>query len=281
MLEFPPQNEASLSSNVTFDLPYQDRLHTILLRYRETDNENTGFDLFTIVELQGPHDEDNGFKRAEQTTVIHYVTSQGNHSSFVEERFITSYTRDNDKIHGHSNSPEQKHKPSEYIIRVDHSYTSTNLLGFKVTISIEENHQAAETSNLQQTKPPEGNNQTTKIVFLREQPGMLLSTIAGSSIPMKTQPSKNTKLWNTSGKNEATAKSDTLSEDAQNSASGDTQGQVSGDVQGTAPENLQESTPGNMQSPTSEDVQSPVTDDAQYQASEDILDPLEDDDIYA
>jgi hypothetical protein len=153
-LEFTLQN-----AKVTFELPYQDRLHTILLRYRDVNNKDIGFDISTVIRLQGPRDENNGFRHAKQTTIIRYIGLQGNNNNIIETKFRTIYSRsDSDRIYNMSKGPEysQVHKSLKYIVNVVHSREPTNLLNFGTIIHIEKNDLKIETSNQQQQKeqPP-------------------------------------------------------------------------------------------------------------------------------
>jgi hypothetical protein len=113
-----------------FELPHQDRLHTILLRYlnvgneNDVESENIGFDICTMIELQGPRDEENCFKRAKQTTIIRYITSQGNYNSAMETEFTAFYSKnDYNRIYKRFKQPKysQEHKLLEYIVDVRHN----------------------------------------------------------------------------------------------------------------------------------------------------------------
>jgi hypothetical protein len=122
---------------VIFDLPYQDRLHTILLRYREEKNKDIGIDVCALIRLYGPRDEKNGFESAKQTTIIRYIGLQGNCN--IETKVITTHSRDNrNKIRNRSDGPEygQELKSLKYAVRVEHSYKSCSPLDFGTTIHI-------------------------------------------------------------------------------------------------------------------------------------------------
>jgi hypothetical protein len=148
-LEFTSQNAADPSKSVIFDLPHQDRVNTILLRYREEKNKNVGFDIYTIVELQGPRNENNCFDCAKQTTIIRYIDSQGNHN-VVGRKFINIYSRgDGDEIHSKPTEHGQVPESLKYIVDVKHSHKSTSLLDFNTTIHIKsrEDNEQPPTSN--------------------------------------------------------------------------------------------------------------------------------------
>jgi hypothetical protein len=141
MLEFTPLN-ARDTSNVIFDLPHQDRLHTILLCYRDVKNKNVGFDICTVVRLQGPRDENNGFKRANQTTTIRYINSQEDYNSIIETKIATIYSREKDNDNYIIEQDEELeyglgHESLKYIVEVEHECISANLLDFRTTIYIE------------------------------------------------------------------------------------------------------------------------------------------------
>jgi hypothetical protein len=138
VLKFTPQDAASPSSNVIFDLPYPDRLHTIFLRYRNVENMNIGFDICTIVELEGPRNESNGFERAKQTTIIRYITSRQNCDGPIETAFTTSYSKTDSRMSKRSkgSANHREDEPLEYVVNVEHSYKSLNLLDFGTTIHI-------------------------------------------------------------------------------------------------------------------------------------------------
>jgi hypothetical protein len=139
MLESTPQDAESPSGDVIFELPHHDRLHTILLCYRDVENEDSGFDVCTVVRLQGERDENNYFERAKQITMIRYISSQENYDSAIETRFATIYSKDNGgDISEKSEEPEysQEHESLEYIVNVEHSYKSTSLLDFNTIIHI-------------------------------------------------------------------------------------------------------------------------------------------------
>jgi hypothetical protein len=138
MLEFTPLN-AEDASNVIFELPHQDRLHTILLSYRDVKNRRIGFDICTSVHLTGARDEGNGFEWAKQITTIRYITLQGKHSKVRETKLITFYLKDDsDGVNSEHNGPvyNQEHASLEYTVEVKHSYKSASLLDFGATINI-------------------------------------------------------------------------------------------------------------------------------------------------
>jgi hypothetical protein len=139
MLEFTPQDAADPSSDVIFDLPYQDRLHTILLRYRDVKNENTGFDICTVLRLQGERDENNCFERAKQTTIIRYIPSRENYDDIIEKETLTVYSRDDNntvKRDPKRSTNDQQYRLLKYIVNVDHDHRSTSLLDFVTTVHI-------------------------------------------------------------------------------------------------------------------------------------------------
>jgi hypothetical protein len=118
MLKSTLQDAESSSSNVIFDLPHHDRVHTILLRYRDMKDEDTGFDICTIIRPQWPRDENNGFKRVNLTTIIRYIGLQESHSGVIETKTTNVYLiDDNNEVNDNLRPPKygRKHELLKYI----------------------------------------------------------------------------------------------------------------------------------------------------------------------
>jgi hypothetical protein len=167
-LKFTPLNSRN-TSNVIFDMPHQDRLHTILLRYRDTKNENIGFDVSIVIRLQGLCDKNNGFKHAKQTTIVHYIGSQENYdSNVIKTKFVTFYSRDNsNRVRKMSKGPEysQEHRLLRYIVKVEHSYKSPNLLNFDTTIHILPRKDAMKSKTSNRTSVARINNDENTVKY--------------------------------------------------------------------------------------------------------------------
>jgi hypothetical protein len=140
-LEYTSPDATSPSKEVVFDLPHQDRVQTIFLRYRDVKNEDIGFDICTLVRLQGPRDEGNGFERAKQTTIVYYITSKEKYDSAIEARVVTSYWKDDEcgkmKKKSQKSMSDQERKSLEYVVNVKHNCISANLLDFSTAIHIQ------------------------------------------------------------------------------------------------------------------------------------------------